>query len=189
MIEQPRRPIFWFLWPRPDPNAPVDGEYSQVRAVRISPRGPVRLAALVVGAAVEVVVMGTAVLSALGSGLGAFALVGAAVAASGLFLLLRGWVVGTYVTDAVVRIETTFRRQALPWTQVSAIRTQSVTCPFLGLPIPVPASRVMVVDQAGHAVGTHVYTTSPDYWLRAEAFDMAALRLGRWRDPPPFVSR
>jgi hypothetical protein len=34
----------------------------------------------------------------------------------------------------------------------------------------------------GRRLGTHVYTASPDLWLRPEAFDMASLRLERWTD-------
>ena len=41
--------------------------------------------------------------------------------------------------------------------------------------------RVIAFDAAGAPVPTHVYSTSPDLLLRAEAYDMAALRLLRWR--------
>ncbi len=185
MSDEPRRPICWFLWSRPDPHAPVDGDYTQVRAVRISLRGPIRLLTLVVGAAIEVVVTGTAVMAALGSGVSVLALLGAAIAASGLYLLLRGWVVGTYVTDTAVIIETAFGRRVLSWSDVTAVPSVEQSCPLLGLPLRVSGTRVLVTDADGHNVGTHVYSTSPDYWLRPEAFDMAALRLDRWHQDSP----
>jgi hypothetical protein len=179
-MNEPRRPVFWFLWPRPDPSAPVDDAYHQVRAIRISPRGPIRVALLVVSSVIEVIVMGMAVVGALGSGISVYAVVGAAIAASGLFLLLRGWVVGTYVNDYVLTIETTFRKRSLPWSQVADVSASTQRCPFLGLPLRTRSTRVIVTDTSGLQIGTHVYATSPDYWLRSEAFDMAAQRIERW---------
>ena len=179
-MNEPRRPIFWFLWPRPDPHAPVDDAYHQVRAVRISPRGPIRIAVLAVGSVLEVIVMGSAVVAALGAGFSIYTVLGAAIAASGLFLLLRGWVAGTYVNDYVLTIETTFRKRSMPWSQVAAVSASVQPCSFLGLPIRMRSTRVMVTQTSGEVVGTHVYATSPDYWLRSEAFDMAVQRIERW---------
>ena len=184
-MNEPRRPIFWFLWSRPDPHARVDEAFRQVRALRVSPRGPIRLAVLVAGSALVTIVMGTAVMAAAASGLAWPTVVGGAVAATGLFLLLRGWVVGTYVSDDALTIETMLRRRSLPWSGVSAMRVAEMACPFLGLPLGVSARRVIVTDYSGFEHGTHVYSTSPDYWLRPEAFDMAALRLERWDQDCP----
>ena len=179
-MNEPRRPIFWFLWPRPDPHAPVDDAYHQVRAVRISPRGPIRVALLAVGSVLEVIVMGSAVVAALGAGFSIYAVIGAAVAASGLFLLLRGWVVGTYVNDYTLTIETIFRKRSLPWSEVVDVSASMQRCPFLGLPVPGRAMRVVATLTSSEVIGTHVYATSPDYWLRSEAFDMGAQRIERW---------
>ncbi len=184
-MNEPRRPIFWFLWPRPDPYAPVDDAYHQIRLVRVSPRGPIRVVVLAIGSVFEVVVMGTAVLAALGSGLSVLSALGAAIAASGLFLLLRGWVVGTYVNDYAVSIETTFRKRSLPWTDIVTASELDRRCPFLGLPLRTTASRVVLIDAEGRFVDTHIYATSPDYWLRSEAFDIAVLRIERWSQDSP----
>lgn len=180
-MNEPRRPIFGFLWPRPDPLAPVGAAYTQVRAVRISSRGVIRVLVLSVGSALVTVVTGVALLAALESGLSIATVVGGSVAATGLFLLLRGWIVGTYVTDAQVIVETTFRRNAMSWSDVESLDDAVLPCPFLGLPFRVRARRIVVVMQTGRRARTHVYATSPDFWLRPEAFDIAVLRLGRWR--------
>ena len=124
--------------------------------------------------------MGTAVLAALGSGVTPLAVLGAAIAASGLFLLLRGWVVGTYVTDADLIIETTFRRKALPWSEIRIVQAARESCPLIGLPLRVSAVRVTAIGMSGVRHPTHVYGTSPDYLFRPEALDMAVLRLERW---------
>ncbi len=181
-MTEPRKPVFGFLWPKPDPNAPVDGAYRQVRRVRITPRGPVRLATLLLGSAVVAMVGATLMMAALTTVVSATTVIGGALVATAIVLVLRGWVVGTYVSDEAVTVETTWRRTTVPWDDVRAVTTQDVRAPFLGLPVPVAAMRSLVTTTDGRTLATHVYSCSPDLWLRAEAFDMARLRLERWRD-------
>ncbi len=113
-------------------------------------------------------------------GLTPLTVVGAAVVATGLVLVLRGWVVGTYVNDDGLLIETTLRRTSVAWTEVASVSTDSRPCPFLGMPLRVDGTRVSVTTRDGRSLATHVYASSPDLWLRPEAFDMARLRLERW---------
>lgn len=180
-MNEPRKPLFGFLWPKPDPNAPVDGDYRQVRKVRITPRGPLRIAALAVASAVMVTTTASFVLSAVTAGLSPTTLIGAALAATMLVAILRGWVVGTYVTDEAIAIDRTWSRDVLPWSDVIDIECQEQSAPFLGLPLPVRALRSTVRAADGRRIPTHVYATSPDLWLRPEAFDMARIRLERWQ--------
>jgi hypothetical protein len=181
-MTEPRKPIFGFLWPKPDPDAPVDGAYRQVRRVRISPRGPVRLAALLLGSVTVTIAAATLVMASLATTVTLATVAGGALVATGIVLILRGWVVGTYVNDEAVTIETTWRRSTIPWASVRAITTQEAPAPFLGLPVRVPSLRAFVTTSDGATLPTHVYACSPDLWLRAEAFDIARLRLERWRD-------
>lgn len=176
----PRKPIFGFLWPRPDPDAPVDAAYRQVRKVRITPRGPVRLAVLIVGSVGLTLATTSAILSGVVTGFSFATVIGAAVSASALALVLRGWVVGTFVTDVAVTVETTWRQSVVPWTAVRSVATEPARMPVLGLPIRVPGRRTVIHLGDGRVLPTHVYTASPDLWLRPEAFDMASLRLERW---------
>ena len=184
-MSEPRKPVFGFLWPRPDPHAPVDGDFRQTRPVRICTRGPMRLLALVACTVLVTMATATAVMAAAGSGLSAYTVVGGAIAASGLFVLLRGWVVGTYVTDDAVIIETTFHRRSMRWADLTALRVIEQRCPLLGTPLRVRSARVIVVDGARRSFGTHVYASSPDLWLRPEAFDIAVLRIERWSQASP----
>jgi hypothetical protein len=181
-VTEPRKPIFGFLWPKPDPAAPVDGAYRQVRRVRISPRGPVRLATLVLGSVAVTMVAASLVMASLTTTVTLATVAGGALVATAIVLILRGWVVGTYVNDEGVTIETTWRRTSIPWSSVRTIATQQGPAPFLGLPVRVPSQRSVVTTSDGTTLPTHVYACSPDLWLRAEAFDMARLRLERWRD-------
>ena len=64
-MSTPRKPIFGFLWPRPDPNAPVDEAYRQVRGVRVAPRGPIRLTALVIATLLTISAMGSMLMTVL----------------------------------------------------------------------------------------------------------------------------
>ena len=181
-MTEPRKPIFGFLWPKPDPHAPVDGAYRQVRRVRITPRGPVRLATLLLGSVLLTIAASTIVMASLLTAVTLATVIGGAVVATAIVLLLRGWVVGTYVSDEAVTVETTWRRTTVPWGDVRAVTTQAGRAPFLGLPVPVPSTRSLVTTTDGRTLPTHVYSCSPDLWLRDEAFDMARLRLERWRD-------
>lgn len=181
-MTEPRKPIFGFLWPARDPNAPVDAAYRQIRKVRITPRGPVRLLALVLGSVTLALTTASAILSGVIAGFSAATVVGAALSASGLVLVLRGWVVGTFVSDHAVTVETMWRQTVVPWTDVREVVTEDERVPLLGLPVRARGRRTTVILTDGRRQATHVYTTSPDLWLRPEAFDMASLRLERWTD-------
>lgn len=180
-MTEPRKPIFGFLWRKPDPDAPVDAAYVQERPVRITRRGPVRLAALGIGGILLVGLLGTALLAGVNAGLSLPVFVVSALCATGLALVLRGAVVGTFVDDRQVTIETMLRHTEIPWSEVVRVSTDDAGIPFLGLPIPVPGSWTTLHLTDGTSVRTHVYSTSPDLWLRPEAFDMARLRLENWQ--------
>jgi hypothetical protein len=181
----PRKPVFGFLWPAPDPNAPVDAAYRQVRGVRILPRGPVRIGALVLATALVVIALGSALMAAMTTAVGLVPLLTAAIMATALVAVLRGWVVGTYVNDDGVTIETVLRRTTVSWKDVRAVTVRPAPCPVLGVPVRVTSQRAFVDCADGRTLATHVYATSPDIWLRADAFDMAALRLERWAADQP----
>lgn len=181
-MNEPRKPIFGFLWPGPDPDAPVDAAFRQVRKVRVAPRGPVRLAALVLGSLLVTTATATVLMVALSTRLSPVTFAVGALCATGLALVLRGWVVGTYVTDAAITVETTWRQVSVPWGAVAAVATDEQRVPWLGLPLPARAERCVLHLRDGSSVRTHVYGTSPDLWLRADAFDIARLRLEHWAE-------
>jgi hypothetical protein len=179
-MSEPRKPIFGFLWPKPDPDAPVDGAFRQVRPVRITGRGLIRVLALVLISAVTVMGVGSAVMAALVSRELMPTILAGAVAATLTFIVLRGWVVGTYVSDEAIRIETIWRRREVTWGDVTAIEVEPGRSPLLGTPIRVRGLRSVIRTRSGVSIPTHVYTSSPDVWPGHEAFDMARLRLERW---------
>lgn len=179
-MNRQQRPIFGFLWPRPDPRAPVDEAYVQRRLVRVAPRGPVRIAVLVTMTLLSVFLTTSAVMTALSAPLSGAALVSSAVAATALFLSLRGWVVGTFVNDHGVVIDTVLRRVRIPWNEVSGLPCVDERVPLLGTPLRTPGRRMIVHTVHGTRHPTHVCTASPDLIGRPEAFDMARDRLENW---------
>lgn len=181
LVTEPRKPIFGFLWAKPDPDAPLDAAYQQTRRVRVTPRGPLRLAVLVVGTLLVAIGAGSAILAGLSTGSLAAAFVASAVVGLALVLVLRGWVLGTYVTDTAVTIERAFVRVTVPWTEIVSVDVLDGRRGFLGLPIRTRARCCNLRLADGSHEPTHIYSTSPDLWLRPEAFDMAALRLERWK--------
>lgn len=182
-MNEPRKPLFGFLWPRPDPDAPVDAAYRQVRPLRACSRGPVRLTLLLAATALIVIGLGTAVMASLATGAIAPTILVAAIGATLVFLVLRGWVAGTYVSDDAVRIETVFRRQEIPWTAIASVDIVEAPCPLLGTPVRVAGRRVVLTTTHSAMLGTHVYTSSPDFLMRSEGFDVAATRLRNWSRP------
>jgi hypothetical protein len=183
-MTEPRKPLFGFLWPRTDPRAPLDEEYRQVRPVRVSPRGPIRLVALIVGTLIAAAAAGSMIMGGLMSGQVLPSVIAGALTATAIVLILRGWVVGTFVSDEAVRIESTWRRRDVLWSDVAGVSVVRDGCPILGTPLRAKGDRAVLVTTSGERVATHVYTLSPDYWLRPEALDMARLRLERWLPRP-----
>lgn len=179
-MTEPRKPIFGFLWPKPDPDAPVDAAFRQVRKVRIPGRGVLRVVVMFVATVLTVSLIGSALMSGLAVPSLPAVIIGAAISATALVLVLRGWIVGTFVTDAVVSIDNTWRRTTLPWSEVRAIEVAAARVPLLGLPIPVRGQRCIVCAHDGRRIPTHIYTASPDVLFSAEAFDIARLRLVHW---------
>lgn len=179
-MNRPQRPLLWFLWPRPDPNAPVDDRYVQSRLVRITPRGPVRLVFLIGSTLITALLAGTAVIAAVTAPFSAATVLGAALAATAVALLLRGWVVGTYVNDRGIVVDTVLRRISVRWEDVSAVEWSDTRTPVLGIPLRVPGRRTIIRDARGAGLATHVYSSSPDLCCRPDALDMARIRLENW---------
>lgn len=179
-MTRPQRPIFGFLWPRPDPHAPLDAAYVQQRLVRVAPRGPIRITFLGIMTLLSVFLTTSAVLTALSAPLSAAAVVASAIAATTVFASLRGWVVGTCVNDHGVVIDTAVRRVRVPWREVSELQVVDGTVPLVGTPLRTRGRRMVITTNSGTRHATHVYTTSPDLLGRPEAFDMARDRLENW---------
>jgi hypothetical protein len=179
-VNRPQRPIFGFLWPRPDPHAPLDAAAVQQRLVRVAPRGPVRILTLIIATLLSVFSTSAAVMTALSAPMSGAALLASAVAATALYISLRGWVLGTYVNDHGIVLDTLVRRVRIPWNEVSEVHRAREPVPLLGMPLRTSGLRISIETTRGERFGTHVYTSSPDLVGRPDAFDMATDRLENW---------
>ena len=172
-----RRPIFWFLWPTPDPG-PLDADAVQTRWLRICGRGPWRWAFLIALTAVVVVVVsaaGAATLAQPGLLTIMFTIV---IGVPLVALLARAWVAGTYVSDRGVKVSGVLTTVVIPWSDIDDIRT-SPGSRLLGLPLRVAGETVDIAWRGGVAP-THVESLSPDLWLRPQSFAAARDRLSTW---------
>ena len=163
-----RRPIFGFVFAtRGDrPGAP------QLRWIRVPARGPWRLALLILATLAVASVTGTALLtlaaarSGAGLGIAALALV---VVLPAIGLLVRAWVIGTYVNDSGVRNVGWWGSHFLSWPTVLEVRTR----------ITRTGQRVVVCTDAGD-VDTRIGSRDLDTALRPQAWDAAVDRLRTW---------
>ena len=177
-----RRPVFWFLWPAPEPG-PLDDEAAQVRWARVCGRGPWRWAVLIAFTALVVTVVSAAVATTLDQPSWATVALSIVLAVPLIALLARAWVAGTYVSDRGIKVSRILTTDSVPWPAVRDVDTVAGTR-WLGLPAKAPGRRAVVVydDSEGSrsVIGTHVESASPDLWLRPQAFEASRDRLGTW---------
>lgn len=160
-----QRPIFGFLWP--DRNEPLDHQAQQRRMVRIPGRGPIRLLTLIAATLGVVALSGSVLIAAAGVGWVAV-MFGGFVVASLTVVVLRAWVVGTYVNDDGFAVQRLFRADVGPWRDVWGIDERD--------------GRIVLQLVTGARVPTHIARRSLDLLARPTAYDIAALRLQRWRE-------
>lgn len=163
MMNDPRRPIFGFLWP-PTDNA-VDGDYQQIRMIRIPARGPWRLILLVGASLVIVMFAGVAIMAVAGAGVLPVLGTGAFLAST-VVILLRGWSIGTYVNDEAMTVRRMFSSTACRWSNVARVEcTEQAVVLYL-------------VD--GSTIVTSIAVNSLDTWLRPSAYDAAVIAFENW---------
>lgn len=187
-VSQPERRSFIsrLLTRTPDPNRPLDHAYVQRRWTRLYRPGPWR-AAVSVAAALTFALLASSALS------GTLAvpatwlqrivvLLVAGLLVSGVgILVMRTLAAGVYVTDAAVRLLTVRRTVVLPWREVRDVRRVPGRVPLLDLPfLAVEGERLLLVLADGSDLPTPLTNRSADFAGRAEAYDVAALRLERW---------
>jgi hypothetical protein len=160
-----QRPIFGFLWPsRPQQ---LDGAAEQRRLIRINGRGPLRILLLSLVTLATAALVGSVLLAAASVGW-VLVLMSAFVCASVLVMLLRGWVLGTYVNDEGFAIQRLFGADVGVWRNVYRVHARHGTW------------YIDLLD--GTEIPTHIDVRNIDFVGRPQAFDMAGLRLQRWHE-------
>lgn len=159
-----QRPIFGFLWPERD--EPVDDQARQRRMLRVPSRGPLRLVVLL-AATLGIVFLSASVFLAAAQVGWVMVLLGGFVVASLTVLVLRAWVVGTYVNDDGFAVQRLLRANVGPWRDVWAVNEVG--------------GRLVLHLVNGERIPTHINRRGLDLLGRPTAFEMAALRFERWR--------
>jgi lysylphosphatidylglycerol synthetase-like protein (DUF2156 family) len=169
MSDRAPRPLFGFLFtPRPaEPGAP------QTKWMRVPARGPLRLLVLIPTSVLLASILGAALFAIAGVGRSTSVAWGLALVVLGfpvVGLVLRAWIVGTYVCDSGVRITRWWRTDFLPWPEVTGVRI-----------VGQGRGATVVLDTIdGAVVPTTVTALSADTAGRVEAWHIAADRMRTW---------
>jgi hypothetical protein len=173
----------WRFWPEREPG-PVDDAYVQSRWVRPYRPGPFRVAACVLLLVLLAYLTVGGMLALFGSGgyadLAARALIAVAVFVALLWLLVRTYLAGVWVTDHHVRVMRLLSTRVWGWADVADVRSVPGTARLLGFPVRVPGRSVVLVLSDGSDLETPVADRSPDFLGRAEAYDMASGAVEGW---------
>lgn len=176
MIE--RKPLLGFLWPATPPG-PVDHGAVQEKWLRIPPRGPWRLAFLIVASMAWVSLLPSALISlVVAPSILACVLVVTVLLPTGA-LLVRGWAAGTYVSDRGLKVSRVLSTTFIPWADVIAVRADETRCGLLGTPVRARAQSVSIDTPEG-TEATTVTTVGPDLWLRPQAWHASKDRFDVW---------
>jgi len=184
--EDPRRPkpLFRVFDRDPDRHRPVDRDYVQTSFVRLHRPGPWRTALVVALAFACAWASLAAVLAVTVARTFPAKLVVIAVIALPLMALyvLTGRIlsVGVYANDRALKQNRIATADEGDWADVVDVRRVKDRVRLLGLGPRVDGERVVVVMRDGDEIATTITTHSPDFLLRAEAFDQAALAVERW---------
>lgn len=179
MSADPPRPVFGFLWPK-RAAGPLDEDARQERWMRVTPRGPWRLAFLLAVTLALLSLAAPAVL-ALVTAPSPYALAAVLlVAIPAVALTARGWAAGTYVNDSGVKVSSVLRTHFAPWSAIALVRAEGRRVRWLGTPLLI-SGEVLIVDIiAAGSLPTTLSTASPDLWLRPQAWEAARDALTQW---------
>jgi hypothetical protein len=183
---QQSRPSLLRVFSRdPDRHVPVDEEYVQSKWVRIYRPGPWRTVGFIVMVFLTswlaiMTILATAIPQTILTKLVGFVLLGVPLFVCG-WLTIRMAESGVYVTDRQVRVISLTGVTVVPWQDVADVRRTPGRQALLGVALFYrDGERVALVLRNGDGLQTPLTSHSPDFTGRAEAYDMAALRLERW---------
>jgi hypothetical protein len=88
--------------------------------------------------------------------------------------------VGVYANDRSLKQNRVRSAYEADWVDVVDVRRVVERVRVLGIGPRTDGERVVVVMRDGDEIATTITTHSPDFFLRPEAFDQAALAVERW---------
>ncbi len=170
-----RKPIFGFVW-----------RYSETdpqRLQRVGRRGFLRLAVLVPITLLLFSLLAISIVYATtGISLSEATIIGFFLA-SATVLVLRGWMLGTFVNGNGFKIVTLLNTFSGQWKHHYEVEAKPTTWKIVGVPIGVSSQRVVVISNDERQIGTHIYIGSVDGIFSREKFDILFRLLQRWSTP------
>jgi len=170
-----RKPIFGSVWryPEADPQ----------RLQRVGRRGFLRLAMLVPLTLMLVSLLAISIVySTSGISLTEAMLIGFFLA-SATVLVLRGWMLGTFVNGNGFKIVSLLNTISGLWLDLYQVETKSTVWKIAGVPIWVTSQRVVLISPSGRQIDTHIYLGSLDGIFTRERFDVLFRLVRRWSAP------
>jgi hypothetical protein len=170
-----RKPIFGSVWryPEADPQ----------RLQRVGRRGLLRLAVLVPMTLLLVSLLSISIVYATtGISLSEAIIIGFFLACTTL-LILRGWMLGTFINGNGFKIVTLFNTISGHWKHDFQVETKSTLWKLAGVPIGIRSQRVVFLSSSGREIHTHIYFGSVDGIYTRERFDVLFGLLHRWSAP------
>ena len=170
-----RKPIFGSLWRYP--------EFDALRLQRVGRRGLIRLTLLVPLTLTLVSFLTISVVYATtGIGLLEAGLIGATLASASV-VVLRSWMLGTFINGNGFKIVTLLRTYSGRWENIREVERQVSTWRVLGIPIGIGTQRVVIVRRSGGSLATHIYLGSIDGIFTEGRLDMLFQLMLRWNRP------
>lgn len=170
-----RKPIFGSVWryPEADPR----------RLQRVGRRGLLRLAVLVPSTLLLVSLLAISIVYATTGIPLSEALIVGFFLASTTILILRGWMLGTFVNENGFKTVTLLNTISGLWKHHFQVETKSTPWKLAGVPIGIKSQRVVLMSSDGSQIHTHIYIGSVDGIFTADRFDVLFLLLQRWSIP------
>jgi hypothetical protein len=170
-----RKPIFGAVWryPETDPQ----------RLQRVGRRGFLRLAVLVPLTLSLVSLLAISIAyAATGISLAEAMIIGFFLATATV-LVLRGWMLGTFVNGNGFKIVTLLKTTSGLWKQRYRVESRSTLWRLAGIPIGIRSEGVVLISDQGREIPTHVYIGSVDTIFTRERLDVLFQLLRRWSTP------
>lgn len=170
-----RKPIFGAVWRYPEPDLQ--------RLQRVGRRGFLRLTMLLPSTLLLVSLLAISIVYATtGIPLGEAVLIGFFLATFTV-LVLRSWMLGTFVNGNGFKIVTLLRAKSGLWEHGYQVNKEFITWKLAGLPIGITSRRVVLSTTTEGPISTHIYMGSLDGIFTPERFDVLFHLLRRWSTP------
>lgn len=170
-----RKPIFNFVWVRPLHTPP-----EQIRFIRVGHRGLLRLVSLILATLALAATSSISVAYLLTTRNPIQTVLLAALLATFSVVVLRGWILGTYVNDHGIKIIRIFATDAIPWSFVQGVELVSTGWKFAGIPLGLKTPRVVIREVDNSMKPTHVYVGSIDGIFTTNALATLQSMITRW---------